>query len=78
MGDALKLRTTIINRLEEANLESDRDVLLRLLTFVVVGGGYSGVETGGQILDFVNDVKHFYHNLDRARVRVVLIHSGPI
>ncbi|MDB6123513.1 MAG: copper transporter [Pedosphaera sp.] len=77
VGDALKLRTTIINRLEEASLESDRDVLVRLLTFVVVGGGYSGVETGGQILDFVNDVKHFYHNLERAKIRVVLVHSGP-
>jgi NADH:ubiquinone reductase (H+-translocating) len=77
VGDALKLRATIINRLEEANLESDRDVLIRLLTFVVVGGGYSGVETGGQILDLVNDVKRFYHDLKRVQIRVVLVHSGP-
>ena len=77
VGDALRLRATIINRLEEANLESDGAILQRLLTFVVVGGGFSGVETAGQILDLLANAKPFYHNLHQARLRVVLIHSGP-
>ncbi|EEF61962.1 FAD-dependent oxidoreductase [Pedosphaera parvula] len=76
-GDALKLRAAMINRLEQANLEPDNDVIRRLLTFVVVGGGYSGVETAGQMLDLVEDVKRFYHNLRNASVRVILVHSGP-
>ena len=77
VGDALKLRATVINRLEEANLESDETILRRLLTFVVVGGGYSGVETAGQILDLLEGARPFYHNLRQARLRVILVHSGP-
>ncbi len=77
VGDALKLRATAINRLEQANLETDRELLQKLLTFVVVGGGYSGVEAAGQLLDFLQSVKHFYHNLEQVPLRVVLVHSGP-
>jgi NADH dehydrogenase len=77
VGDALKLKTTVINRLEEANLETDPETLRRLLTFVVVGGGYSGVESAGQILDLLERAKRFYHSLERVPLRVVLIHSGP-
>ncbi len=77
VGDALRLRSTIIGRLEEANLEPDGRLLAELLTFVVVGGGFSGVETAGQIFDLVHEAKGFYRNLQSARLRVVLIHSGP-
>lgn len=75
VADALRLRAAIINRLEEANLVSDPAVRARLLTFVVVGGGYTGVETAGQILDFVKEAKHFYANLREYPLRVVLVHS---
>ncbi len=77
VGDALNLRRTLIHRLEEANLADDPAIIRRLLTFVVVGGGYSGVETAGQILDLVADVKGLYQNLVDHPSRVVLIHSGP-
>ncbi|MDB6109441.1 MAG: copper transporter [Pedosphaera sp.] len=77
VGDALKLRATVIDRLEEANLETDPETRKWMLTFVVVGGGYSGVESAGQILDLLEQVKGFYHNLQRVPLRVVLVHSGP-
>lgn len=77
VGDALKLRRTLIYRLEEANLAEDPEVIRRLLTFVVVGGGYSGVETAGQILDLVADVKCLYQNLREREHRIFLVHSGP-
>lgn len=77
VGDALRLRRTLIHRLEEANLATDPGTVRRLLTFVVVGGGYSGVETAGQILDLVADVKCLYQNLSDQSARVVLVHSGP-
>ena len=51
VGDAMKLRAAVLARFEEANLVVDTERRRRLLTFVVVGGGYSGVETAGQILD---------------------------
>ncbi|MFT3781927.1 MAG: FAD-dependent oxidoreductase [Nibricoccus sp.] len=76
VADALRLRAALINRLEEANLVEDATIRGRLLTFVVVGGGYTGVETAGQMLDFLHESKRFYANLHSAKLRVVLVHSG--
>jgi len=41
----------------------------------VVGGGYTGVETAGQLLDFIRQAHRFYANLRSSRLRVVLVHS---
>lgn len=76
VADALRLRSALINRLEEANLVEDNAVRARLLSFVVVGGGYTGVETAGQIFDFLHEAKQFYFNLRNARLRIVLAHAG--
>lgn len=76
VGDALKLRAAIIDRFEEANLESDPIERRRLLSFTVVGGGYSGVETAGQILDLAKEMLGFYPRIPEDALRVVLIHSG--
>ncbi len=73
--DALRLRAAVINRMEEANLIADPAVRARLLTFVVVGGGYTGVETAGQLHDLVYEAKKFYVNLRQSPLRVVLVHS---
>ncbi|HEX2101536.1 MAG TPA: FAD-dependent oxidoreductase, partial [Candidatus Synoicihabitans sp.] len=75
VADALRLRAALINRLEEANLVHDEAIRTRLLTFVVVGGGYTGVETAGQLHALVTESKHLYVNLRDAPVRVVLVHS---
>jgi len=75
VGDAMKLRATVLARFEEANLVRDRARRKRLLTFVVVGGGYSGVETAGQILDLFQGINQYYRNVGPDDFRVVLIHS---
>jgi NADH dehydrogenase len=76
VSDALRLRAAIINRMEEANLVEDGETQTRLLTFVVVGGGYTGVETAGQLLDFIREAHRFYANLRDSMPRVVLVHGG--
>jgi len=76
VGDALELRSTIIDRFEEANFQPDANAMKRLLTFVVVGGGYSGVETAGQILDLVRGINYLYPRIARSEYKVILIHSG--
>ena len=42
---------------------------------MVVGGGYSGVETAGEILDLIYESARYYRGLDKKDMRVVLIHS---
>lgn len=75
VSDALRLRAAVINRMEEANLVPDPAVKARLLTFVVVGGGYTGVEVAGQLHDLVSEAKRFYVHLRATPARVVLVHS---
>ncbi|MFH1497419.1 MAG: NAD(P)/FAD-dependent oxidoreductase [Verrucomicrobiota bacterium] len=75
VADAIRLRATLINRLEEANLVADPAQRDRLLTFVVVGGGYTGVETAGQVFDLLRGSMKFYANLRDRRPRVVLVHG---
>lgn len=73
--DALRIRAAIINRMEEANLVEDEALRRRLLTFVVVGGGYTGVETAGQIFDLIHEVQPFYSRTHREELKVILVHS---
>lgn len=75
-GDAMKLRAAIISRMEEANLITDADERKRLLSFVVVGGGYSGVETAGQMQDLIRGVQCYYENIRLEDTCVSLVHSG--
>jgi NADH dehydrogenase len=76
VGDAMQLRTTVIGRIEEANLETRKEVRERLLTFVVVGGGFSGVETAGNLLDLFSVVHSYYPGIARSDLKVWLIHSA--
>ena len=48
-----------------------------ILTFVIVGGGFAGVETAGELNDFIRDsIKYYYHNIDKSKIRVVIVQSG--
>ncbi len=76
VGDALQLRAGVIDRFEEANLEVNPVCQRRLMTFVIVGGGYSGVETAGQIYDLGKEMIEIYPRIPSDLLRVVLIHSG--
>lgn len=74
-GDAMRLRASVISRFEEANLTQDKEQKKRLLSFTVVGGGYSGVETAGQLLDLGRAICRFYRNIDFEECRFALVHS---
>src|SRR5215475_5148624 len=76
VGDAMYLRTTVIGRIEEASLETRREIRERLLTFVVVGGGYTGVETAGHLLDLFSMIHAYYPGIAQADLKVWLIHGG--
>jgi NADH dehydrogenase len=78
LRDAIQLRAQIIQHLEEANSECDPAERQSLLTFVVAGGGFAGVETVAALNDFVREALPFYPNLREDMLRVVLVHSGPV
>jgi NADH:ubiquinone reductase (H+-translocating) len=76
LGDAIGVRNRLIALLEEADTECAADLRTRLLTFVVTGGGFAGVETVAAVNDFVRHAVRFYSNLREDMLRVVLVHSG--
>jgi NADH dehydrogenase len=78
LRDAIRLRAQILQHLEEANFECNPAERQSLLTFVVAGGGFAGVETVAALNDFVRDALPFYPNLSEGMLRVVLVHSGPV
>jgi NADH dehydrogenase len=76
LSDALYIRNHVIHALEEAAIEH-RNAKLRneLLTFVVAGGGFSGVEVVAELNDFVRSVIKNYPQIDPKEIRVVLLHA---
>src|SRR5205823_1840569 len=78
LRDAIQLRAQIIRHLEEANSECNPADRQSLLTFVVAGGGFAGVETVAALNDFVREALPFYPNLCEGMLRVLLVHSGPV
>jgi NADH:ubiquinone reductase (H+-translocating) len=78
LGDALTLRNRIIHTLEEADIEPDADVRRSLLTFVVAGGGFSGVEAVAELNDFVRAAARSFRRVRPEEIRVVLLHAGGL
>jgi len=76
LADALRLRNHVIHALEEADFETDAELRRKLLTFVVAGGGFSGVEIIAELNDFVRAVARNYPHIKREEIRCVLVHSG--
>jgi NADH:ubiquinone reductase (H+-translocating) len=76
LGDALFLRNRIIARLEQAELQPNVQRRRWLTTFVVVGGGFSGVETAGELADFLYASLRYYKRIHPEDLRIVLLHSG--
>ena len=77
LDDAIKIRNHIISMLEDADQETDTILQQKLMTFVVVGGGFSGVETVGEINDFVREsAKKFYRNISHENIKIILVSAG--
>lgn len=75
--DALRIRTRILKAFERAELESDAGERARLLTFVVIGGGPTGVELAGAIAELARLTLHGeFRNFDPGDTRIVLLEAG--
>lgn len=75
VGDAAVLRTQVLQQLERAEVCEDPERKRWFCSFIVVGGGYSGVEAAGEINDLVRGSLRFYHHIRPEDVSVTLLHS---
>jgi NADH dehydrogenase len=73
--DAIRIRNHIIEMFERADREPDPAARKPLLTFVVAGGGFAGVELAGAINDFAHGILADYPNLLSEELSTVLVHS---
>ena len=76
LSDAYLLRNHIIECLEQSDSDKDEQTIAKNLCFVVGGGGFSGVETIGELQEMIHRTLRFYPHIDKVRIRLVLVHSG--
>jgi NADH dehydrogenase len=74
--DAIVMGNDLIGSFESAVTESDAGERRRLLTVVVIGGGFSGVEVAGHIADLMRAIHRFYPELKHERPHIFLLHQG--
>lgn len=78
VSEALNLRSTILQAFEEATLTDDTKERQELMTFVVVGGGPTGVETAGALAELKKHVlQHDFPELDLRLMRIYLLEATP-
>jgi NADH:ubiquinone reductase (H+-translocating) len=78
IDDAIAIRNHVLEMLEQADLEkANTELRKNLLTFVVVGGGFNGIETVGELNDFVREtVREYYKNIYMTEIRVILVSAS--
>jgi NADH dehydrogenase len=78
LDDATEIRRQFLAAFEAAELETDPDARRAALTFVVIGGGPTGVELAGAIAEIArNVIPRDFRYIDTASARIVLIEAGP-
>jgi NADH dehydrogenase len=78
IDDALELRGRILGAFEQAERSSDPERRAKLLTFVVVGAGPTGVEMAGQIAEMADHtLKGAFRHIDSTKARVILLDAAP-
>lgn len=75
VGDAIALRAHVMQQLEKADTADTDETRARYLTYIVVGGGFSGVEVAGEINDLLRGTLRYYPELRIEDVKVTLVHG---
>ena len=73
--DAIRIRNHVIEMFERADREPDASQRAPLLSFVIAGGGFAGVELAGALNDFARGILADYPNLNPNELNIVLVHS---
>ncbi len=78
LDDALEIRRQVLLAFEAAERETDPDAQRRLLTFVIVGGGPTGVELAGALAEIARQsLKQDFRAIRPESARILLIEGGP-
>ncbi len=77
VGDALHIRNVVLRRLARIELETDVNTRRRLGHFVVIGGGFSGVETAGELVDCLRAIRRYYPHVASDELKVTLLQDLP-
>lgn len=77
IGDAMHIRNVVLRRVAQIELESDPAVRRRLGRFVVIGGGFSGVETAGELADCLASIRRYYPQVAADELKVTLLQDLP-
>ena len=79
LPEAIALRQHLIECFEQASREADIGRLRRLLTFVIVGGGATGIEMAGALVELIKGpIAKDYPSVDWSQVRIILVQSGSV
>lgn len=77
IADAVTVRNHVIRHFEAASSERDPEIRKKLLSFVIIGGGPTGVELSGQLADLVRDeLRDLYREVDHTEVSITLVDGG--
>ena len=75
LNDAVVLRNRVIDMLEQAENETDPILRKSFLNFVVVGGGFAGIETAGELMDLLLDARKHYPTIQKKDLRVIVLEA---
>lgn len=77
LADAHRLRNRVITCLEHADVTADMALRERLLNFVVIGAGFSGVELAGELRELIDGALRYYPRIPPSDVTVLLLEFAP-
>ena len=75
LNDAVMLRNRIIDMLEQAENETNPILRKSFLNFVVVGGGFAGIETAGELMDLLLDARKYYPSIQKDDLKVIVLEA---
>lgn len=76
VGDALFIRNRVLQRVARIELESDPAVRRQLGHFIVIGGGFSGVEVAGELADFLNSARRYYPRVQPHELKLTILQDA--
>ena len=76
VGDAMHIRNRVLQRIARIELESDPALRRRLGHFIVIGGGFSGVEVAGELADFLKSARRYYPRVQPDELQVTLLQDA--